>query len=55
MSILANVLVAAAIGGYAVWMVVRHVRRSKEGKCAACAVKKSCESASCLPPSPPSK
>lgn len=47
---IANVLIIALIFGYAGWMVVRHVRRSKEGKCAACSAKKSCESTSCIPP-----
>jgi hypothetical protein len=55
MTIIANVVIVAAILGYACWMVVRHVRRSKEGKCAACAVKKSCESGSCAPQPPNSK
>lgn len=48
--IFANVLIIAAILGYAGWTVTRHVKRSKEGKCAACSSKKTCESASCLPP-----
>lgn len=48
---IANVLLIAAILGYAGWTLVRHIRRSKEGKCASCSSKKSCESASCLPPS----
>ncbi|WP_438449279.1 FeoB-associated Cys-rich membrane protein [Gorillibacterium sp. sgz5001074] len=48
---IANVLVLAAIFAYAGWTLFRHIKRSKEGKCAACAAKKSCESASCLPPS----
>ncbi|MNI91595.1 Virus attachment protein p12 family protein [compost metagenome] len=48
---IANVLITAVIIGYAVWMVVRHIKRSKEGKCAACSAKKGCESASCVPPS----
>ncbi|MCE5171386.1 FeoB-associated Cys-rich membrane protein [Paenibacillus profundus] len=35
----------AAIFAYAIWMVVRHVRKSKQGACASCALNRSCSSA----------
>ncbi|WP_077298586.1 FeoB-associated Cys-rich membrane protein [Virgibacillus pantothenticus] len=39
-----NILLGLVIFGYAGWMMVRHIRKSKQGKCAACALKKSCSS-----------
>ena len=39
-----NIVLGAAIFGYAGWALVRHINKSKEGKCAACSVKSSCES-----------
>ncbi|MBN3523121.1 FeoB-associated Cys-rich membrane protein [Paenibacillus apiarius] len=35
----------AIIFAYAIWMVVRHVRKSKQGACASCALNRSCTSA----------
>jgi hypothetical protein len=39
-----NIVLGAAIFGYAGWALVRHINKSKEGKCAACSVKSSCVS-----------
>lgn len=41
---IANLMIGAAIFGYAGWALVRHIRKSKEGKCAACSLKSSCSS-----------
>ncbi|MBU5268246.1 FeoB-associated Cys-rich membrane protein [Virgibacillus proomii] len=41
-----NILIGLAIFGYAGWMMVRHIKKSKQGKCAACPLNKSC-SCSC--------
>jgi hypothetical protein len=46
-----NILIGAAIFGYAGWMMVRHIKKSKEGKCAACSLNKSCSSSCSLPES----
>jgi radical SAM protein with 4Fe4S-binding SPASM domain len=43
-----NILIGATIFGYAGWALVRHINKSKEGKCAACSVKSSCAS-NCMP------
>ncbi|KHD85470.1 FeoB-associated Cys-rich membrane protein [Heyndrickxia ginsengihumi] len=42
-SIVASVL----IFGYACWTLIRFVRKSKEGQCAACSLNKHCAKASC--------
>jgi radical SAM protein with 4Fe4S-binding SPASM domain len=39
-----NILLGAVIFGYAGWALIRHINKSKEGKCAACSVKSSCTS-----------
>jgi radical SAM protein with 4Fe4S-binding SPASM domain len=41
---IANIIIGAAVFGYAGWAFIRHLKKSKEGKCAACSVKSSCGS-----------
>ncbi|MFL2029753.1 FeoB-associated Cys-rich membrane protein [Loigolactobacillus zhaoyuanensis] len=36
MALFVNILITAAIIGLAFWQIVKVVRRSKQGKCAAC-------------------
>ncbi|EJW16565.1 FeoB-associated Cys-rich membrane protein [Paenibacillus alvei] len=36
--------IVTIIFAYALWMVVRHVRKTKQGACAACALNRSCSS-----------
>ncbi len=43
-----NIVLGTAIFGYAGWALFRHINKSKEGKCAACNLKSSCDS-NCLP------
>ncbi|OZI12678.1 FeoB-associated Cys-rich membrane protein [Bacillaceae bacterium SAS-127] len=38
-----NYIIGALIFGYAAWTILKYVKRSKQGKCAACDLKKSCE------------
>ncbi|WP_268623790.1 FeoB-associated Cys-rich membrane protein [Paenibacillus alvei] len=40
------------IFAYALWMVVRHVRKSKQGACASCALNRSCSSGCSTQPLP---
>ena len=40
----ANIVIGTAIFGYAGWVLFRHVKKSKQGKCAACSSKSSCPS-----------
>jgi hypothetical protein len=47
--VIVNIVIGALILGYAGWMVVRHVKRSAKGKCAACAVREGCSGTSCGP------
>lgn len=41
-----NIIIGGAIFGYAAWAFVRFINKSKQGKCAACHVQKSCSSQS---------
>lgn len=41
---IANILIGGAIFGYAGWAFYRFIKKSKEGKCAACSIKSSCSS-----------
>ncbi|MBT2644810.1 FeoB-associated Cys-rich membrane protein [Bacillus sp. ISL-41] len=43
---IANILIGGAIFGYAGWAFYRFIKKSKEGKCAACSIQSSC-STSC--------
>jgi hypothetical protein len=43
---IANILIGGAIFGYAGWAFFRFIQKSKQGKCAACALQDSC-STSC--------
>ncbi len=38
-----NIAIGAVIFGYASWTIFRHVKKSKEGKCAACSLKNNCQ------------
>ena len=46
-----NYVIGVLIFSYAIWTLVRLVRRSREGKCAACELRKSCAGSSCVSPS----
>ena len=39
-----SILLGILIFGYAIWMVISFFRKSREGKCGTCALKKSCHS-----------
>ncbi|MBE3554315.1 MAG: FeoB-associated Cys-rich membrane protein [Thermicanus sp.] len=39
----ANLIIGGLIFGYAGWTLFRHLSRSREGKCAACSMKKTCD------------
>ncbi|KOO42875.1 FeoB-associated Cys-rich membrane protein [Priestia koreensis] len=41
---LASILLGIVIFAYATFMIVRFVKRSRQGKCAACELNKSCQS-----------
>ncbi|GLY11005.1 FeoB-associated Cys-rich membrane protein [Pseudobacillus badius] len=41
---LVNIVIGALIFGYAGWTLFRYIKKSKEGKCAACSLKDSCQS-----------
>lgn len=43
---IANIIIGAAIFGYATWAMVKFINKSKKGKCAACDLGKSCSSQS---------
>lgn len=45
-----NIVIGGAIFGYAGWMMARHIKKSKQGQCAACSLKKSCSTTSCSMP-----
>ncbi|MBY0123113.1 FeoB-associated Cys-rich membrane protein [Bacillus sp. S/N-304-OC-R1] len=39
-----NILIGLIIFGYAGWTLFKFINKSKQGKCASCAIKKSCKS-----------
>lgn len=39
-----NIILGAAIFGYAGWALVRFINKAKQGKCAGCHAQKSCSS-----------
>ncbi|WP_404331107.1 FeoB-associated Cys-rich membrane protein [Mesobacillus maritimus] len=45
-----NLIIGAAIFGYAAWALYRFIEKSKKGKCAACSIEPVCNSKTCLPP-----
>ncbi|MDF2854589.1 MAG: virus attachment p12 family protein [Neobacillus sp.] len=47
---IANIIIGAAIFGYATWALVKFINRSKKGKCAACELEKSCSTNQCGAP-----
>lgn len=42
---LLNILLGVIIFGYAGFTIFRFIKKSKQGKCATCAMKKGCQSA----------
>ncbi|WP_053361778.1 FeoB-associated Cys-rich membrane protein [Bacillus sp. FJAT-27251] len=46
---LANLVIGAAIFGYAGWALYRFIKKSGKGKCAACAIENSCSGKACGP------
>ncbi|WP_374120547.1 FeoB-associated Cys-rich membrane protein [Neobacillus sp. PS3-40] len=47
---MASILIGGLIFGYASYALVRFIKRSKKGKCAACDLRKSCKSQCGIPP-----
>ncbi|MGM0904383.1 MAG: FeoB-associated Cys-rich membrane protein [Bacillota bacterium] len=45
-----NLIIGAAIFGYAAWALYRFIEKSKKGKCAACSIEPVCNSKTCLSP-----
>ncbi|MFD2443036.1 FeoB-associated Cys-rich membrane protein [Bacillus sp. CGMCC 1.16607] len=41
---LANIIIGGTIFGYASFALFRFIKKSKEGKCAGCGIKDSCQS-----------
>lgn len=39
---LSNIIIIAAVFGYAGWALYRAIKKSKEGKCVSCSPKKGC-------------
>ncbi len=39
-----SIVLGLLIFGYATWMVISFVKKSRQGKCGTCALKKSCNS-----------
>ncbi|MFC5402677.1 FeoB-associated Cys-rich membrane protein [Cohnella soli] len=39
-----SIIVGIAIFGYAGWTLTRYVRKTRQGKCAACSLQSSCQS-----------
>lgn len=40
-----SIMAGIAIFGYAAWSLIRHVRKIRQGRCAACSLHQSCQSA----------
>lgn len=40
---LVNISIGAVIFGYASWTIFRYIKKSREGKCAACSLKSNCK------------
>lgn len=38
-----SILLGAAVIGYAVWILVRHVRRMRRGDCSCCSFQSGCD------------
>jgi hypothetical protein len=43
-----SMILGLLIFGYAAWTMIRHVKRSRKGKCAACSLNETCQVA-CAP------
>lgn len=41
---IANIVIGLGIFGYAAYALVKYIKKSKEGKCAACSTNESCSS-----------
>jgi radical SAM protein with 4Fe4S-binding SPASM domain len=44
-----NIVIGLVIFGYAAWMMARHIEKSRQGKCAACSLNKSCSGTCSIP------
>ncbi|WP_054950119.1 FeoB-associated Cys-rich membrane protein [Numidum massiliense] len=44
---LASIVLGVVILGYSAWALVRFVKKSKQGACAACSIKDSCQKSDC--------
>lgn len=44
---LINIMLGGLIFGYAGWTIYRYMKKSKEGRCASCAIQQSCSKTSC--------
>ncbi|MDR0268825.1 FeoB-associated Cys-rich membrane protein [Paenibacillus sp.] len=44
-----DILIVGLIFAYAAWTLFRHVKKSKKGACASCALNKSCKAACSIP------
>ncbi|MBC1435651.1 FeoB-associated Cys-rich membrane protein [Listeria rocourtiae] len=42
LSLLINILIGSLIFGYAAYALIRHIKKSKSGKCSGCHLEKSC-------------
>ncbi|MHC5253012.1 FeoB-associated Cys-rich membrane protein [Listeria kieliensis] len=49
LTLLLNLFLGALIFGYTVYALVRYIKRSKKGKCAACELEETCEHETTLP------
>ncbi|MBC1522061.1 FeoB-associated Cys-rich membrane protein [Listeria aquatica] len=49
LTLLLNILLGACIFGYTAYALIRFVKRSKKGKCAACELEETCEHETSLP------
>lgn len=45
--ILISVILGILIFGYAAWSICNFVKKSRQGKCAACSLKKTCGNSDC--------
>ncbi|MBC1501895.1 FeoB-associated Cys-rich membrane protein [Listeria weihenstephanensis] len=43
-SLLVNIVIGGLIFGYTIYALVRHIQKSKQGKCGGCDLEKSCDS-----------
>nr|WP_251554906.1 FeoB-associated Cys-rich membrane protein [Neobacillus muris] len=46
---ISSIIIGIAVFGYASWALVKFIQKSKQGKCAACEINKSCSKECCIP------